>query len=325
MREPVAVLISDVHYNIHTLELADKAMRQAVDKANDLYIPLIVAGDLHDTKANLRGECVNAMIETLKKRKGTLIILRGNHCSLNEKSKEHSLNFLAGTTPALIVADKTDIAGFIPSGIHLYFIAYEHDPDVLRKHLKTIPKGSIVIMHQGIQGRNMGDYIVDKSAITMKDIEGLIVHSGHYHTRDEIYIGNPYTLSWGEANDPEKGFKILYSDGRAEFVPTNLRKHVVIEMTENGKGIPYNYNSGDLVWVKVKARRETTAVLTKERLSNMLNLDAFKLTYEYTDQDIRQIKSGGNTSQPELLDSIIDNIEGTEDYKQRLKKKWRDL
>ena len=64
---PVAILISDVHYNINTLKLADAAMQMAIDEANKLSVPLIVAGDLHDTKANLRGECVNAMLSTFSK------------------------------------------------------------------------------------------------------------------------------------------------------------------------------------------------------------------------------------------------------------------
>ena len=65
MKIPTAVLISDVHYSLQTLPLADKVMRMAIDKANSLGVPLIVAGDLHDTKANMRAECVNAMIRDI--------------------------------------------------------------------------------------------------------------------------------------------------------------------------------------------------------------------------------------------------------------------
>src|SRR5882757_6401470 len=98
MSRPTAVLISDVHYNVHTLKLADAAVRMAVAKANELNVPLIVAGDLHDTKANVRGEWINGMRDTFKlvtkvvgwngediKR---VYILRGNHDAINEKSAE---------------------------------------------------------------------------------------------------------------------------------------------------------------------------------------------------------------------------------------------
>src|ERR1700722_9570126 len=98
VRKPIAVLISDVHYNLQTLPLADAAMRQAVFKANTLDVPLIVAGDLHDTKANLRGECIKAMLNTLSLTKHRAHILIGNHDKINEKSPltENSLHFLDG-------------------------------------------------------------------------------------------------------------------------------------------------------------------------------------------------------------------------------------
>ena len=79
MANPRAVLISDVHYNLQTLPLADAAMRQAIQKANELQVPLIVAGDLHDTKANLRGECINAMLETFNTCEQDIYFLIGNH------------------------------------------------------------------------------------------------------------------------------------------------------------------------------------------------------------------------------------------------------
>ena len=66
-KHPIAVLISDVHYNLQNLKVADAAMNLAIDKALDLGIDLIVAGDLHDTKANLRGECVSVMRKTFKR------------------------------------------------------------------------------------------------------------------------------------------------------------------------------------------------------------------------------------------------------------------
>ena len=95
-RKPVAVLISDVHYNLNNLKLADAAMRQATDKAQILGVPFIVAGDLHDTKANLRGECVNAILETFSHLKLKALVLVGNHDKINEKSEDNALGFLEG-------------------------------------------------------------------------------------------------------------------------------------------------------------------------------------------------------------------------------------
>lgn len=310
-------MIADVHYNVHTLPLADNAMRQAIMKANKLNIPLIVAGDLHDTKANLRGECVNQMLKTFSLCETPCYILRGNHCSINEKSKEHSLNFLKGL--AYIVDDF-----HYASDLDIYMMAYQHNPDDARRNLKSIPTNSIVIMHQGIQGHDMGDYIQDKSAINMIDIEGLKVHSGHYHYRNDIYIGNPYTISFGEANDPEKGFKVLHTNGSAEFIPTQLRKHTIVNMNAYAQYDKKDLNSGDLLWVKVTCLRSDVSRFTKDFISMVLSWrESFKLTYEFL--DTKSKTNTPKTSQSELFDSLIDNMSELPETKLRLKDMWKTL
>lgn len=329
MIKPVAVLISDVHYSVPTLKLADAAMRQAITTANELCVPLIVAGDLHDTKANLRGECVNAMLETFSRHRNVIkYVLRGNHDAINEKSKEHSLNFLRNEVILI------DIPRQGPCG---YLIPYHYDPDELRVYLKTIPKGSTIIMHQGITGSKSGDYIQDKSAILPEDVAGLRVISGHYHARQTIslpdggqwdYVGNPYTLTYGEANDPPKGFQILMSDGSLKFVPTNLRKHIVVETDVAGLEI-YRFtgsrpNKDDLLWVKITDTRENLSALSRKKVSEILNIESFKL--DLIPIDTKSQIATKNLTQGSLLDSLIDSLTNTsDDRKVRLKDKWKTL
>lgn len=328
MIKPVGVFISDVHYNLQTIKLADAAMEQAIDKANSLKVPLIIPGDLHDSKANLRGECVNAIINTIKKCHSPPYIIVGNHCKINEKSDEHSLNFLA---PYAAIID------YLPnSPLHRigYLIPYQHDPETLRKYLKTIPKGSQVIMHQGLVDSHMGDYIMDKSAITKEDVAGLRVISGHYHARQTIelpdggkwdYVGNPYTMSFGEANDPPKGYQILYNDGSLEFVPTNLRKHVVIEM-DGTKGLRNDYNIGDLIWVKLYAKYEDLKVYTRSIVAQMLNIEGWPFKLDLIPLDTKTQAPTKQLANVELLDSLIDSMTNTsDDRKAGLKELWRRL
>ena len=327
MNKPVAVLISDVHYSVHTLSLADAATRQAITKANELRVPLIVAGDLHDTKANLRGECVNAMINTFKMCGHQPIILVGNHDRLNEKAPEHALNFLR---PYARIVEKI--------GEHegLTLLAYNHDTVELRSWLSNMRNRGVgpIIMHQGLNGSNMGDYIKDDTALKHEDVTGLRVISGHYHTRQTInlpnygrwdFIGNPYSLTFGEANDPDKGYQILYSDGRLEFMPTNLRRHVIIEMRSDGKAIPYNYTKDDLVWVKVYDIKANLAVLNKTTVGKMLNLEVFKFEQICT-EELQAEKADLSLKSDKLLDSIIDSLsEVNDNRKAALKSTWRQL
>jgi DNA repair exonuclease SbcCD nuclease subunit len=326
--KPIAVLISDIHYSLKNLELADNSMRQAIAKANDLQVPLIVAGDLRDTKANMRAEEVNRLIETFKLVRKAYIMV-GNHDKINEKSEDHSLNFLA--SDKVVIVDKPL---FLPENF-IKLIPYQND---IKEFKDALGPYTAHIAHQGIQGSDSGEYIQDKTAITKDDVAGLRVISGHYHKRQTIdlpdggkwdYIGNPFSQNFAEANDPEKGFQILMDDGSLEFVPTNLRKHVVydLEHIEPGHGptIPYreiNPNKGDLVWVKFKGTKASLSKYSKEKIQAMYGLENFKLDLIPTDI-APQASKKQNLTQPQLLDSIIDSLAIDDDRKTAIKDAWR--
>lgn len=337
MTKPKAVLISDIHYNINTLPLADAALRQAIEVANNLQVPLIVAGDLHDTKANLRGECVQAMRETFKLCKLKPYVIVGNHDLINEKSKENSLSFLEDL---VCLIEKPTYIGHTISGV---LIPYHSNPDELRDLLKSLPNNIIdlIIMHQGIEDSNSGDYIQDKSAITKEDVKDFRVISGHYHARQDIktgrpqkgavglfsYIGNPYTLTFGEANDPSKGFQILHDDGTLTHVPTNLRKHVIVNIEYNLLPIePYTvvYNKEDLIWVKLTGTKEQLLNVTRQKVAKHLGVDTnFRLDLIPTDTETSAPESE-KVKDGDLLDQLIDSLSNTsDDRKARLKELWR--
>lgn len=344
-KKPVAVLISDVHYSVHTLAIADKAMRMAINKANELGVTLVVAGDLHDTKANIRGECVNAMQKTFSLAETAVFILVGNHDKINERSSEHSLNFLSGY--ADIVNEPRKLSSietmFGDPGI---LIPYHHDGKELAKYLETLPEGSRLIMHQGVLGSNAGHYMEDKSALSREHFKNFRVISGHYHERQDIkcgppkkgaiglfsYLGNPYTLGFGEANI-EKGFNILYDDGILEFVPTNLRMHVIADISFDmldkwtSETLANNINQEDLLWVKIRGTKEQLSTLNKTKVAEILKLkNSFRLDLksEETTSDSETIELTNN--QPVLLDSLIASLTNVSDeQKKRLKTIWRHL
>lgn len=319
-KRPIAVLTSDVHYSLPTLEKADQVMRMAIDHANKLAVPLIVAGDLHDSKANMRAECVNAMLKTFRKAK-SCIVMRGNHDSINERSTEHALNFL----PV-----KDIIAGhpYFFTNVNVALIPYQHDPNELRKIIKSINKTTILIMHQGLVSSNSGEYLQDKSAINPEDVAGRRIISGHYHTRQTIklpddgqwdYIGNPYSLSFGEAYDPPKGFQVLYNDGSLEFIDTNMPRHIIVEYNY-GDTFQLDAEEDDLVWVKAKGPRAWLNTLKSKDFYAQC-----RLTTECTDEAL-EITHNTSKKPAELIDSIIDETSSISDTdKVRLKDIWRGL
>lgn len=328
MRKPVAVIISDVHYNLATLPLADAAMRMAVDKANSLEVPLIVSGDLHDTKANMRGECVNAMIKTFRRSRDAHILV-GNHDRINEKAEQHSLNFLV---PYANVIDKEDCK--ILPHVGSLLLPYHSDKEKLKRRLSCVSGDVLVIMHQGLKTANSGEYIQDKSALDPEDVAGLRVISGHYHERQTIplpeggvwdFVGNPYTLSWAEAGYPDKGFQVLYSDGGLDFVPTNLRRHAVFEFhAQELKTIDLSgcVEPDDLVWLKIIGTREVLSMFNRTHVKGHDNV---KITKHPTDTEVRVQTSNKSITQKEQLDATIDSLDTSAECKARVKELWKSL
>lgn len=332
MRKPKAVLISDIHYNLQTLEVADAAMRQAISKSNHLAIPLIVAGDLTDSKAILRAECVNRMLETFILAQQHVIIVRGNHDAINEKSKEHSLNFL-GHLATIVIEPTYNISG-------LTMIPYQSDTDVIKPFLDGSSAHAVTIMHQGVHSASPGHYFQDSTAIPKEWLEGRRVFSGHYHQHQDIecgetglltYIGNPYTLGYGEASDPEKGFLILYDDTSYDFVPTNLRKHIILDadsLEQLGYGrMNTNINKNDLVWVKFHITSAAIAHTIKAQFTEFLDLPCnFKLDLISTDQKAAACKIDTTILQDAAFDLLIDSYPDVDlERKTRLKSLWRSL
>lgn len=318
MNKPIAVIAGDIHYKLDTLRLADAATRMAIHKANELNVPFIANGDTTDTKANLRGECVNSLIETFKLAKVMPYVNIGNHDKIHEKSAEHSLNFLQ---PYAYIVDVPMFVGHWGAKI----IPYCHDLKDFLSAIRINPT-KINIVHQGLKGGLLGDYINDHSAIDQYDVRGLRVISSHYHTRKTHllenggkwdFIGNPFSLTWGEANDPEKGFQILHEDSSLTFVPTNLRRHIVLERTaQDYKSIIPIYQADDLLWVKLKGTHQELATITRGRVAEVLGRDVFKLTLEPMNSQTK-IEVTNDKTQEELLDIMV--------KEERLKKAWRSL
>jgi len=295
-----------------------------------------------DQKALLRAEYVNMIIETFKLCKIKPYVNVGNHSRINERSKEHALNFLA---PYATIVDYPAYFEDIKS----YIIPYSHDVDNLRLYLKTIPEGARLFMHQGLNGSDMGEYIQDHSALNPQDLADFRTILSHYHNRQDIkcgrprqgavgmatYIGSPYTITFSEANDKEKSIAIVYDDGSLEFVPTNLRKHRVFDLEakylalhSTGMGASVR-NREDIVKVKVRGTREELTKATKEYIKSYSYIEQdFKLELIPLDTtaEIQSTEDTKSLSQNDLLDKVIDSVQNVSDeQKTRVKSLWKGM
>ena len=320
------VVISDNHYSLNTLSLADEAFREAIDKAAELNVPLIDCGDLTNDKAVLRAEVMNVILDTFKyakSKKVKIYCLVGNHSLINEKGKAHALNFLKPYATIIDSPSTVDSINFIP---------YQTDPEEFYKALKLFPKNSLIFAHQGVKEGNKGDYVFDHSAVDVSKIKGFNFISGHYHLRHSVknfsFVGNTYTLSFGEANDGPKGFLVVNEDGTYKQIVLKMRKHRIIEHTIESLAAqePYtDFTPQDLTWLKVKGPRSELVKLNKkeigERLFGHCNFKFDKLPLD----SVQSKKVDSNLTEAEILDQLISRLPESEPKKKELKKLWRTL
>jgi DNA repair exonuclease SbcCD nuclease subunit len=329
MSKPLFVAISDIHFNINNLDIAVKALSAAFDTASELNIPLVIAGDLHDTKAIIRGEVANTLLSMSSYySEVTTYILTGNHDLLNEKNDETSgLIYLHGDGTTLIDSPQ------LIDDIGVFAIPYQNTNQRFQDAIQSAPIGSIVVCHQGIKGAFMGDYQQDKTSVTPEITKDFKVISGHYHRHQTIgtvtYIGSPFTHTFGEANDGPKGYLIVKDDGSYEQVVLKLRKHVILELdgvTELTTQLVSQIAPDDLVWVKIKDKKSTLNKVKKSIVATWLGMENFKLDLIATDEVIMPQKAQIITLTPgQIMDKFIDAMDIEVEHSKYLKTTWRGL
>ncbi len=326
MKNPACVAISDIHFNLQTLPVASAALVAAKQAANRLKVPLVIAGDLNDTKAIIRAEVANALIAILETAKTPVYILEGNHDKVNEKGDAHGLNYLRPYATIVDSASRLELGS-----LKVTLVPYQNSVDKLRDILVNV-RTKVIIMHQGVMGAQMGDYVVDNTSIDPKELKDFTVYSGHYHRHQCLgtvtYLGSPYTITFGEANDGPKGFLIISSDGSFEREILNLRAHRIFErgVSELENGLYGQFNEGDLLWLKVKGPKSELAKLNKNEVGlRLFGHSNFKLDKIYTEADTADIRQLSATHPPDLMDGVIDSTDESVETKGDLKKLWREI
>lgn len=325
MSAPIGVIISDIHFTLKTNEVATKAFLAAKNKALELGVPLYILGDTLDTKAIMRAECVNALLNALSTPNPPIFTLVGNHELVNEKGTDHTLQFLA---PYMTVVDAP--ARLNSTNPQVYGIPYMSSPEAFAECLATIPEDAVLLIHQGVREADMGHYVQDLSALPSQVFGSRLVISGHYHKRQTcgqvVFVGNPYTLGAAEADHGAKGYHILHQNKTLTFVPLNIRKHVVINHTVGNPLPKVTTMPGDIVTVKLHGSKAQLAAVKKAELgTQLLGRTDFTLISIPTEQVYDAPSLPVTTSPTELLDNLIDSMRESNEYKTTLKHTWRSL
>lgn len=320
VKTPIAVVISDLHMSLKFLEPASKALENAIEYANSLKVPLICAGDFHDTKAIHRSECIRASRELLKNAAIKPILLVGNHDRENEKADAHALDCYADLAKIVNHIHEMNLGG-----TSVTFIPYCHDREHFDLNVRNSASDTQLIVHQGIAGAKMGEYVADRSQVDPSVFDRFTkpVYSGHYHEKQTVgnftYFGTPFTTSFSEAKDGPKGFHILMSDGTIELVETNLRKHIVVECSVDELLRMETIDPNHLLWLKVSDTAANLARIKKADIgAKILGHSNFKLDKIKTDNaEVADVKVSKSQTFEQIMSGMITN-----DFQRRV---WEKL
>lgn len=168
-------IIGDPHAKLNNLD----KINELFNKIEDLGHTTVILGDLLDTKAIVRSQCLNAYINYFKNSKLNFIILVGNHDLHEVTSTEHSLEPLK-LLPNVTIVDE-------PMGLHHgFFMPYMHDEVRVKAAIKQMPKGSVLFGHLELKGFDFGNGFICPKGMTGKSFTKFKrVISGHFHCFSE--------------------------------------------------------------------------------------------------------------------------------------------
>lgn len=266
------LLVGDIQLQKSNLPIASELFK-LVESYN---LPVVWLGDVLERRGLIEAECLNAFFNYLSSSKQVHYIVIGNHCLLNLHGSEHALEPLKALNNVFIY-DKPAQFG------HLLFIPYMRNSkkflEAIDLWLPRLPKAPILICHQGIKEFTIGSGYTEDEAVGLDDVRGFSrVIAGHYHTPKDMsnvcYLGSPFSHSFGESNEHKRLGILNIETATIEFIPTDFRRHVSIDIDLNNfdfSGI-INYNSKDLTRAIVTGTEEQIQRFKLGTHSNSTNL-----------------------------------------------------
>jgi DNA repair exonuclease SbcCD nuclease subunit len=204
------------------------------DMIEDFGMPVIILGDLFDTKEIIRGKCFNYVYKRLKASRQQFTILVGNHDWFNLDCQEHSLEALKELDNVTIVDEPKMSMGML-------FVPYYDD---LNKFYEAVnnpifDSAKTLFMHQGVIGFDYGNgFIADGNGhgeITSDKIRPFKkIISGHFHKFAEsdnlMFLGTPFSHTFGET-DQVKYIGVFDPDYQTiELMETPFPRHRTLEI-----------------------------------------------------------------------------------------------
>lgn len=242
MREPIALLINDIHVNkdnIAEFNLNWDEMCSICKREN--IADVIIGGDMFTARASQTLPTLLAVKNNILKLTSQdvfLTIAEGNHDKVNPELID-GYNHIWGHIKHVQVIDYYEpllwegcdfvllvLSYFPENGLFLEVLDNAVKSTLKKYHNIIKSKEDIILyIHEGVHGA-LGDFEIPNELPQEPLLGFKAVLCGHYHNRCKIkgtnieYIGSSRQHNFGE--DEEKGYTILYSDGSYEFIKNEV-------------------------------------------------------------------------------------------------------
>ncbi len=288
MRDPLALLLTDTHFDKDNVEVVSDILQQALDKCLELGIKRIFhLGDVFTSRVGQGLMVLLAFKKWLRDCEDAgvkIYLIAGNHDKTDQDSEQSYLHVYKGSFDNLTLFEKESY--LLIDGVFCAFLPYFLESGSYPSRLSNLSLKArkadgkrILFTHVAVDGVMNNDGSLVKNELNFRKFKNFdSVFVGHYHNRSQVgrnvfYIGSPRPKDFGEDND--KGFTILYDDGTHELIFARFKKFLRLNVDmSKGKEVieklklKYN-NSEDNIRFVVSGEEEELATLSSKEFSDL--------------------------------------------------------
>lgn len=235
--KPCLLLLNDIHISKDNIPAFEANWQEALQLCREHGIrEMALGGDLFFSRAAQTLDVLLAVRSALLAASAAGIrvtLAEGNHDKVNQEAVEGYCHVFSHYPDVTVVDDSLTLKNPAWDFV-LHIMGYFPEDGSFAGRLERIVpaegKRNYLYIHEGINGALAQPSEKELPANIFKPFDRVLV--GHYHNRTVIprtrieYIGSSRQHNFGE--DEEKGYTLLYTDGRHEFIPNraNLRYKV---------------------------------------------------------------------------------------------------
>lgn len=282
-------IIGDPHATPGNLD----KIKQLFEIARELGNPVIILGDLFDTKEIIRGKCLNLVLDLLSESNLIFYILVGNHDWFNLDCEDHSLQALNVLPNVHIIDDVYDHSDFCA-------IPYIHDQKKLKAAIKKCHSNKPLFAHLELKGFDFGNGYICESGLTERSFATFKkVISGHFHKYQEkgnlIYLGTPFSHSFGESNQDKYIGVYDTETNELELQDSGFPKHITLEI-DCSSNVELRYNDTDHIVRMILTGSQKSIDKWKSAAHDIP--EGYKIIERPTDQFANEL----------VIDETLDNV-----------------